>query len=203
MIFWRNLHSSILVRISMSFAFVFICDNERYYFLFFGLQSSNSNFFMILVLHYLYLVQTSVLSSRRRRLPNTYINTEGARMGFPFFGTQFVILNSGKCELECIKFNSLLHWELQTASHKPTAVWIPCLESLCFVCLLLFIDHNVCSTTFMQRFLMKPEYFRHRDNYGLQTTDSDFTHSQFINIPLWIAEVEHKTYTGLFFVLFC
>lgn len=113
---------------------------------------------------------------------------------------QFAILNSGKCELECIKFNSLLHWELQTASHKPTAVWIPCLESLCFVCLLLFIDHNVCSTTFMQRFLMKPEYFRHRDNYGLQTTDSDFTHSQFINIPLWIAEVEHK---NIHWVIFC
>lgn len=68
---------------------------------------------------------------------------------------------------------------------------------------IVFIDHNVCSTTFMQRFLMKPEYFRHRDNYGLQTTDSNFTHSQFINIPLWIAEVEHRTYTELFFVLFC
>lgn len=71
-----------------------------------------------------------------------------------------------------------------------------------FVFLLLFIDHNACSFTFMQRFLMKPEYLRHRNNYGLQTTEIDFTHSQFINIPLWIAEVEQETYTGLFFFCF-
>lgn len=123
--------------------------------------------------------------------------------GLSIFGTHFVILNSKKSELESIKCSSLLHWQLQTASHKPLAVWMPCLESLCFVFLLLFIDHNACSFTFMQRFLMKPEYLRHRNNYGLQTTEIDFTHSQFINIPLWIAEIEQETSTGLFFVLFC
>lgn len=136
-----------------------------------------------------------------RRLP---INHHRMRSnGLSIFGTHFAILNSRKCELESIKCSSLLHWELQTASHKPIAAWMPCLESLCVVFLLLFIDHNLCSFTFMQRSLMKLEYLRHRNNYGLQTTDFDFTHSQFINIPLWIAEVEHGTYTGLFFVLFC